>query len=351
MLNKRFACILLAGTMLIAGCNVQTENSMTVPAQTMSDTPVVTAGDTEPVYTAVPYDHGFDPHLYIPLLANDVPQDYWDALYSLCDALRNGESTFECSSEEAYRWAINWATLNELFPVASQVIKGESNDGSIPFENGTGRIYYDIPIEEYAARQAEFEHEITGIINSTIESDDNDFEKSLKLYYYIESSYSYADFGEDGNDGSVYYTAMNKKGLCSQLSGLYAYLLLQAGVEAVNLGCFSETVSHAWTYIVIGGKGYHSDPTWGLMVPPDNEELALYYFLMDDERRGEYGFPVDNINAGLLPEYWEKDSAADFSATDDSLSFPGLSFLKEIDEADKTVIYNCNGYDLELKYG
>ena len=69
-----------------------------------------------------PEKYVFNPHLYLPVLAQDVPQDYWDAFHNLCDALRAGETEFVCPGEDAYKWATSPSTLTQLFPVACMKI-------------------------------------------------------------------------------------------------------------------------------------------------------------------------------------------------------------------------------------
>ena len=347
-MNKKITCLLLITAIIISGCNNKTPSTGSDPVVITEETSASEPA-TEKTEETEQQKFEYNPHLYIPSLASDIPLDYWDSFYNLCDALRAGESTFKCSSEEAYKWATEWATLNDLFPVASLLISNESKDGSAPFENGTGKIYYQIPAEEFVAKQAEFETLITDIINTYVEPDDTDFEKCLKLYDYMESNFIYTDYGVDGNDDQTYYAFMNKKGLCAQLASSYAYLLLQVGVEAINVGCYDPSIAHSWTYIIIDGKGYHADPTWALKDSMHVDWLSLYYFMMTDERRSE-GCPVTDLNASLLPNYWESKSNIDFSATDDSFSFPKQAVFDSLDEDNKTVHYHVSEDNLELKY-
>ena len=355
MRDNRMMSLLLAAAFLLTGCS---ENNKTSDSSNTGDISVDQTSEISRIVidesvteSAIPSKKlfEFEPHLYVPSLSEDIPADYWESFYNLCDALRAGDTVFECSSQEAYNWATNWATLNELFPAASLRVTGESNDGTVPFENGTGRIYYQMPVDEFVARESEFEILVTDIINSTVEYDDTEFEKCLKLYDYIESNFTYENYTYESEDGSHYYSLMNKRGLCAQLAGVYSYLLLEAGVEAMNVGCFDPSISHSWTYIIIDGKGYHADPTWGLK-QYTGEALSLYYFMMTDERRADSGCPVDDLNAQLLPEYWESRSHIDFSATDDSLSFPIQSWYERLDEENKIIYYGDSEGHESLKY-
>lgn len=292
----------------------------------------------------------FDPHLYVPTLAPDIPQEYWESFYNLCDALRAGESTFACSSEEAYLWATNPSTLNALFPAACMKITAQGDDGSLPYENGVGRIYYQIPAAEYVERQAAFEAMIEDILNNILEPDDDAFEKALKIFDYMSVNYTYQDeFIEVMQDGANYVTFMTRKGQCIDLAGVYTYLLLQTGVEAVQVGCSNETIAHEWVYLIIDGAGYFSDVTWSLR-PMDGEGLPLCYFLMDGARREETGCALDDLTAPLLPNYWFSRSTSVVSAEDDRFCLPFDAYLTALDEADKTVRYTLYGEEFELRY-
>lgn len=292
----------------------------------------------------------FDPHLYVPLLASDIPQDYWDAFHNLCDALRAGGSTFTCASEDAYDWAMNPSTLNTLFPAACTKITAQSDDGSLPYENGVGRIYYQMPVEEYVERQAAFEAMIEDILNANLGADDNAFEKALKIFDYMSANYTYQyDFVEDKMDGANYVTLMMHEGQCIDLAGVYSYLLLQAGVEAFQVGCSNESIAHDWVYLVIDGAGYYSDVTWSLR-PTGEEELPLCYFLMNGARREESGCSLDELTSPLLPNYWFSRSNSVVSADNDRLVFPYEAYLSSLDEANKIVHYTIYNNEYEVSY-
>jgi hypothetical protein len=369
LMKKRIISLILASIMILAvvplsGCakkapdgsntNEPTAEPTAEPAITTPDcaeptleptpepTPAVTE-EPEPAYE-------YDPHLFVPMIIEDVPQDYWDSFHNLCDALLAGETTFECSSEAAYKWATDVTVLAQLFPAACLKIKAQSDDGSAAFENGVGKISYQIPVDEFLERQARFEELVTGVLNEYLDADDDDFEKSLKLYNYMESNYTYNyDFIESKSDGYVYYTIMNHSGQCVDLGSVYAFFLLQAGVEAVLCGGQSPDMDHDWTYLVIDGQGYFSDPTWSLKVLKD-DPLELYYFLMDAERRAETGFDIENLQVSLLPRYWVSFSSFKPAADSDEYCFPYGSYLISLDEENKTVHYTDYDGEHNLSY-
>lgn len=312
------------------------------------------AAQTESSAAAQQELYEYNPHLYSTLIAQEVPQDHWESLYHLSDALRAGEDSFACSSREAYDWCMDAGVLANLIPAASMRISGKGSGEAVPFENGTGRIFYSMPAEEFVAREAEFEEMVTGILNSTIEKDDDDYEKCLKLYDYMETNYSYDyDGREEGlnGDGYIYYTFYSHSGQCIDFAGVYAFLLLQAGVEAVSLGCYDE-LDHEWTYAIVNGRGYHIDPTWALKSDLGLDELCLNYFMMDDVKRTLTGCPVDDLTVQLLPQFWASQASVSFAATDDRYDLGEYMYLKSLDEENKILYYyDMNGNEFQFCYG
>ena len=357
---RGMTALLAAALICMTGCSADQQSSVKEPDQTAAQTEPTTeptaASTTEATTTETtappPEPYRFDPHVYSPKLAPEIPQKNWEAFYNLCDALRAGEFTFACADREAYDWATDPAVLGHLFPPACMKITGESNDGTVPFENGVGRIYYNIPPGEYTQRQAEFEETVTGVLNSVLEPDDDDFEKCLKLYDYMESNFTYELYPEGSTDGAHYYTLMNHRGVCDELSGVYVYYLLQAGVDAVQLGCFEPEMCHSWVYVILNGKGYHVDPTWALKDSLETQKLRLEYFMMTDARRTETGCPVTDLTAALLPCFWVNRSSLTFPADDDRYYMKDYSDFDSLDEQNKTVHYtDMYGESHEMCYG
>ena len=258
---------MLVSAILLSGCSsrtVQTESSLPETSQTaekivFTEEETVTESSSEE--TQGKFE--FNPHVYSAQLAKTVPQEHWDALYSLCDALRAGETTFKCADEKAYKWVTDVTIMCCLFPAAGLQFNAESSDGSPAFENGTGKITYKTDIDEWKKREADFEAMIVDIINSTVEKDDTDFEKALKLYLYVAKNYTYEHEVVQW-DNYVYKTFVKKTGQCINFAAVYAYLLMQVGVDALPCGTY-DGLCHAWTYVTINGKGYHIDTTWALL--------------------------------------------------------------------------------------
>ena len=221
---------LLIAAVVMSGCSTNNDTDVSVDDVNLEITDITTESETTYIRITSaetePASYEFNPHVYSPTLAIEIPQDYWDSFYNMCDALREGEKTFSCSSQDAYDFCMKASTTASLFPAACLKISGDSNDGTTPFENGVGRIYYNMPVEDFVVRQAQFEDLITGILNSTLENDDTDFEKCLKLYLYIAENYDYEeDSGEITGEGAFYRTFITKKGMCVDFGAVYGYRL------------------------------------------------------------------------------------------------------------------------------
>ena len=355
---KRIIGTLLAASVLLAGCSVRADNDETeingLTALGSAEESVTAVTETEETTeTAEMRFFEFNPHVYSKVLAEEIPQDYWDSFYNLCDALREGETEFECSSQEAYDFCMLDSTLANFFPAACIKITGTANDGTVPFENRTGRIYYKMPVEEYVARQADFEALITGILNETLEYDDDDFEKCLKLYLYVAENYDYDEDDVVPGDAAFYSTFINKKGMCVDFGAIYGYLLLQVGIDALDIGCFEPDMCHAWTYVVLNGKGYHVDTTWALTsCYPGVDGVYLEYFLMSDEDRNRDGCLVRDLTMQALPQFFLSNSKIKLTADDEQYSFPDFSTFESLDEENKILYYkDMSGNLCEMKYG
>ena len=346
---------MLAVSFLISGCNKgkteatdKTDISGVAGQTATSD--ITTSSQTETT-ASEPFE--FNPHVYSGKIAERIPQDYWDAFYNLCDALRKGEDTFGCSSQEAYNWATDVSVLCDLFPPAGAKIEGKSTDGSPAYENGTGKIHYNMPVEDFLKRESDFEVLITDILNSTIEKDDTEYERALKLYLYVAKNYVY-DYSLIENlsndENYVFACFKEKKGQCVNFASVYAYLLLQAGIDAVSYRIYEE-LCHAWTYAVIDGKGYHIDTTWALQAD-GIEGVYLDYFMMSDKERIADGCTLTDPNVTLLPECSVNKTNVKFDAKDGQYCIRDYCRFVSLDEEKKIVHYtDLYGEPKEFCYG
>ena len=167
---KKIIGIVLIAAILGSGCNAKDITVESVENETVEivDTTVISEPETTETSEKVLVPFKYDPHLYSPKMSERIPRDYWDSFYNLCDALRAGESVFECSSVDAYIWCMDASVLCNLFPAAGMWVDSEFNDGTVSYEDGIGRIHYNMPVDEFVKRQADFELLIEDILNSSI---------------------------------------------------------------------------------------------------------------------------------------------------------------------------------------
>lgn len=348
---KKITGIILIASLLFTGCSKDAHVDVT-SAPSVSETITETTLNSETLASTSETlgKFEFNPHVYSAQLAKSVPQEHWDAFYNLCDALRKGENTFNCSSEEAYKWCTDATVLCCMFPAAGLKIEAKSEDGSKAFENGTGKITYKMPKEDWLKRQSDFESMILDIINSNVETDDTDYEKALKLYLYIAYNYDYENKVVEV-DNYVYKTFTKKIGQCINFAAVYAYLLMQVGVDALACGTHEGT-DHAWTYVTINGKGYHIDTTWALKsCYPGMEYIYLDYFMMSDEERNSDGCLISGLVVDTLPGYWVSNSTVSYAATDNTYNIRKYCTFLSLDEEKKIVRYSTEDNEIrEFKY-
>jgi len=341
MKRTKILSLVLLFAFLLSGCNrIKAETTeQTIISGAAGQTAESSSAETSVTETTASEPFEFNPHVYSAKIAERVPQDHWDAFYNLCDALRKGEDTFECSSQEAYKWATDTSVLCNFFPPAGAKIEGRTYDGTPAYENGTGKIYYNMPVEDFLKREADFEVYITDILNSTIEKDDSEYERALKLYLYVANNYVYDTSLTEHLNGEnfVYASFMEKRGQCVDFASVYAYLLLQTGIDAVNYGIFEE-LCHAWTYVVINGKGYHIDTTWALKTD-GVDGIYLDYFMMSDRERIADGCTLTDPTISVLPEFYVNQTNVKFDAPDDHYCIREYCRFVSLDEEKKTIRY------------
>lgn len=380
--ERRFVCIVLAAVLLISGCGTSGNNVSAGGTALNSDSAAESAaaesaaaeestaeeesaatGESDAVQESEETtgeakredagDFEFNPHLYSPTIAKVRGEEYWEGLYNCVDALRAGKDTFECASAEVYEWCASTIVLYAFFPVGGIYTKEHRADGY--FKNGIGKLEYTIPVEEYLEKEEEFEKEICKILNENVEPDYDEVEKCLALYDYVATTCSYealpheisAEEMKNLPMGGTYGCVLRHKGMCVDFGVFYSYLLLQCGVDALEIGTY-DNICHSWTYVVIDGKGYHVDTTWALKENYDGKLWLDYFMMTDRERADNTGAKPENFS---LDHFFSESEILDLSATDKRfVPLHGGKFRK-IDR-EKKIIYYDDGYSTkEFYYG
>lgn len=238
----------------------------------------------------------FNPHVRPKQLANLYPEEYWEAAFNLIDALRKGEDTFKCKSQEAYDWASNPCTMIDIFQPGSYVLLDSFKQPGEGYKDGVGKIFYAMDKQEFLKKEAAYERDLMKVVNDNVKPDYTDFEKCMALFEYIckNCKYAYDDTDESVQKEEVVFgrPLYLHKGICCELGDFYTTMLLQCGVDAVSVTNDSDGDDvgyHSWTMVTLNGKHYHCDPTWGLASEYDGT-FYLQYFMMTDANRDESGF-------------------------------------------------------------
>ena len=371
---KLFICLLLAAA-LISGCgqtpgtannsgnitndsaNIAPENNTaepqnsaddaqnTVPEpQDISDEPANTADEQQNTDPGSHYT--FKTKIYSCYYEEIYGEDMREAWFNLVDAVMAGEDSFKCKDDHTYNWVMGQFPSKLLPPLYLQIYTG-GDDPDHPVKDGVGYITYLIPKEELAARITSFAELVEGILNEVFKDDYSDFEKAFTLYQYFTDHYTYDyDAAEEMKQKYIDYTSAYRlltegTGICSEIAPAYAYLLMQAGVDAGNMGgnCSIDGVGHDWGYVRINGQDYHVDPTYAI---GDNSSLA--YFMMTTQIREDRDcYPREKY--ALLSNYAVDHPHPEYSADDDRFSPLWDAFDTELDHASHTIKYKyANDY-------
>ncbi len=270
----------------------------------------------------VPEDEGrghyrFQPKVcssYMTELFGEPMRDTW---FALVDAVMAGEDHFPCPDEHTYNWVMGQFP-DKCFPVLKELID-YTYDREHPVVDGVASFEYLVPREEAAARIAEFAELVEEILNQNLRDDYSDFEKALALYIFFSDTYTYDYATAFSNDGypdylSSYRVLTQKTGICQEFSVAYAYLLLQAGVDASNMSGHRsyDRASHQWSYVRIHGHSFHIDPTYVV-----GDHYSLSYLMMTDEQREAEDCYYRNEYV-ICSNYAQDHPHPDYSAEDDS---------------------------------
>ncbi len=358
-MNKRIISCVLAVSVLcsvLAGCSSASETTASVSDTTTVETSASVTQTTEESETTEETapsrcngHYTFQTHVFPSKLEEIMGPAAHEAYDNMIDAVLAGEDYFDVADSETYDWVIGQFAY-ACFPVIDDYIESAYAEG---FSNGRGKITYLIPKEELQQKIADFEQEITDILNENLEDDYSDFEKALALYLYMSRNYTYDYYMMDHSSEmtvSAYQTLQDKSGICQGLSELYSFLLLEAGVDATVMKSLftADMGGHQWSYVKINGQYYHIDPTFALQ---SNDSLE--YFMMNDSKREEAGYDLSacilTINYGSGPEHG-------MTITDDTYSPLWNGQFSRLDRTNRILYYwtddaDFNRVEAQFDYG
>lgn len=327
-MRKSYLSIVLIAALALTACGTNASNATNVTSISVEDMPLSAepADDTTTQNNTIATNtFKFNENVFSKKAATIYGEKTKASFFNLCKALKAGEDTFECPDEATYIECIEGDLLSHFFPAAVSCISADQTTG---FEDGVGKIKYNITKDEFHSREKAFEDKVIDTLNANVDPSYSEFEKALNLYVYISQNFVYDyEMYEDylagkGDNVGAYRALMDNKGISQELSDLYSYLLLQCGVEADVISGYNINGDHQWSFVSIGGKDYHVDPTQGLSSPDlFDDNTPLDYFLMTDNTRAE--------RDGFSDYYLCGSNSLNVQATDDKYStLTGGYFLK-----------------------
>ena len=293
-MGKRLSATLASLVLLLslAGCttDLPTEVSsspQSSPALISSPTPSPTLPST-PTPTRTPIQEpvlqwSFDPYA----LSSDVKTYLGEKLQDyrlLVNAVLQRQDTVTLAKESVIP---SLSCLYAEFPLSVLL-----QDYAVDKKGTTVTLEFIYDQEDHAARVQAFKQRVESVIRAEIKTGYNECERALALYRWTAQNINYLD----GDNVTPYHALMDGVGICQSYEGVYQYLLLQVGIDALSGGAFmTDEAAHAWTLVSLNGVWYHMDPTFE---SAQTMGAGLWYFGMDDARRLESGV-VQPITTGV----------------------------------------------------
>ena len=339
---KRSICLLAAACCLfaaLAGCgktdpeptasretqmlipSTEAEPDTTVPAlipttePTETETVLETVAPTEPFEPYITYNDAgkavvhvpgptdnrprlryvFNPHALSSIYRLAYGEEIEAEVIGFCDAVLAGEDRFPCTGAE--NWQHMHAIMRNLLPICVYVDLGAEYEEASN-EDGFYPIRYTLDHSGFLAEKDRFVERVTELIEEAdLREGDSDLEKALKLFTSssLRLVYDYAMDEYDTEHQSAYRALMGDTGICAENAGAYAYLLLQAGVDAAVCtgSMLRDGEPHGWTVFRIGESWFHADVTWQLREP-----YKLQFFGNSDFWRYAYGLDTLSFDLG-----------------------------------------------------
>ena len=275
------------------GSSATTEAATTTTAtETTEETSAASESTPAPSFeTKAPHEgFNFNPYVLSNMYVESFGEEFKEDYFAFCNAVLTGQDSVALKDKESFdrcRYAIRYC-----LPVADSYV-GYPEADQADNKDGTFKLEYTIPKEEIGPRIDAFIARVEELINSTVEEDDTPLEKTLALYMATATriDYDYAAAEADWDEPSdrttgPYHAIMEDLGICQEIAGAYAYLLLQVGIDATTCTGLTHSMEwgHEWTLVNIGDKYYHCDPT-----SQTKEKNNLRYFGMTSAQREKMG--------------------------------------------------------------
>lgn len=106
-----------------------------------------------------------------------------------------------------------------------------------------------------------------------------DVAKMLWVHDYLAVNYKY---DETYQIRSAYGFLTQKTGVCSSYAHTFTAIMTELGIPATSV--FSDEGNHQWNIVLLDGKYYHIDCTWGDPVPDSYGTAVHDFFLLSDSQ-------------------------------------------------------------------
>lgn len=308
-MKKKCICILMLITILgTCGCTDRNPNSsitseVSVDTDSATETTALNQTATEDIITEAavdwetPVDFEWNPHVFGATMCSIYGEEGEQDFYAMVDAVMAGEETFSYTNQKVV-WNLD-LLASFLFPPYWVLVS------EVTSENGIATITYKVDASERERILAEFEAQVTWMVETDVKANDNETMTAAALYHGLCGRVSSdEDFVEDV---SSYRAIMECGGVCQSFASAYAYLCQQCGVDAVPIGGWNDEFAHEWTLVNLDGNYYHMDPTY----ENGMGGYAFQYFGMTTQQREWDGYLIQNYN--VINE-WRSD---DVVAVDD----------------------------------
>lgn len=296
----------------------------------------LTLASEEVFKTSPSWSFEWSPHVFSSVNSSALDAGDEMVFYDWVDAIIAGDESLSCPDEETM-YEIS-SCMDTFFPPYAQLISEYSySDGKIIMK-------YVGDASTRSQLISDFVKQVTHLIEiADIKETDSPTVRAIKLYMMYSSivKYDYSAVDDDVvTDVSSYRGIMERIGICQSFGSAYAYLCLQAGIDAtVTSGMTEDYLAHTWTLLTLDGQYYYADPTF------ENGEggLGLKYFGMTATQRELCGaFIADDYNIGDTNEIWGRD----FNVTDDVFA-PLWNCVRviSVEEGPDGIVFVCEAGD------
>ena len=178
-------------------------------------------------------------------------------------------------------------------------------------------------------------NEAKRVLNSILSEDMTDFQRVLAIYDYLCSEIEYDNVLEqysklDPTPENLYRydgfqlegVFLHKKAVCEGISKAFNLLCWMEGIQAQKINGKVNNTGHSWNKVLVEGKWYNVDATWGRIQSEEGSFVSYKYFLvsdivMENTDHFAYGenYPESELNYGtnnLIKGKYFIDSFATF---------------------------------------